>query len=97
MLIEGDESEVEPLIVAADYRETGIGQRLLAEAVAESKRRGLRYINVRPVAKNRHAIQFFFDSGFSLLARLELSQPLADGIAKGFDERVELCGREFQL
>ncbi|MDX1648993.1 MAG: GNAT family N-acetyltransferase, partial [Myxococcota bacterium] len=88
----GDEGEVEPVVVRPDHRGAGVGTRLVAHAVAEARRRGLRFANVRPVGRNREAIRFFADRGFDVLGRVELSMPLGEEGGGGFDETIDVEG-----
>jgi ribosomal protein S18 acetylase RimI-like enzyme len=73
LLMYGEESELEPIVVEPEQRGRGIGALLAAEAIAESRRLGVAYVNVRPVGRNVDAIRFFHGAGFRLLGRLELS------------------------
>jgi L-amino acid N-acyltransferase YncA len=50
-----------------------MGALLAQRAIAESRRLGVKYVNVRPVARNLEAIRFFHRQGFRLLGRFELS------------------------
>lgn len=76
LLIEGDEGELEPLVVARAYRNQQVGKMLVDQVMCEARQRGLRYLNVRPVARNAAAIRFFVFSGFSVAGRLELFMDL---------------------
>jgi N-acetylglutamate synthase-like GNAT family acetyltransferase len=73
LLVRGEESELEPIVVDPSQRSRGIGALLAQEAVAESRRLGVKYVNVRPTARNLEAIRFFHREGFRLLGRFELS------------------------
>ncbi|HEX2466395.1 MAG TPA: GNAT family N-acetyltransferase, partial [Thermoanaerobaculia bacterium] len=73
LLLHDEESELEPIVVDPPYRERGIGARLAQQAIAESRRLGVKYVNVRPVGRNLEAIRFFHREGFRLLGRFELS------------------------
>ena len=59
LLLHGEESELEPIVVEPDHRHRGVGALLAREAIAESRRLAVRYVNVRPVARNLEAIRFF--------------------------------------
>ena len=77
LIIEGDEATVEPVIVAADHRSTGIGSALVRFAVDRAKELEVRFLNVRPVARNVQAIEFFIEAGFNLIGQIELFQDLS--------------------
>jgi GNAT superfamily N-acetyltransferase len=76
---EGMEAEVEPLVVSEPYRRKGIGGSLLKYVVAEARRRGVRVLSVRPVARNVEAIGFFFNRGFVNVGHVELFMDLSEG------------------
>lgn len=76
LVFSGPETEIEPIIVQQGCRGEGVGQSLLAAAVAAARQAGVRYLNVRPVARNLAAILFFFREGFELLGRPELFMDL---------------------
>jgi len=78
LLVDGEEGEVEPIVVGSAFRSMGIGRKLLDHVVEESKRRGLRFLSVRPVARNLEAISFFSKAGFRVLSRLELLMELPE-------------------
>ena len=78
LLINGDEAEVEPLIVSKPFRHRGIGSMLLEAAIHEAKRLRVKYLNVRPVARNAEAIAFFRSSGFVNIGRVELFMDFSD-------------------
>ena len=96
-LVPGDDSELEPVVVAAQHRQRGIG-RLLATAVVDAAReRGARTVHVRPVGRNVEAIRFFHELGFDILFQLELGMDLVD---RGRDVWVpgeRLAGRDFRF
>ncbi|HEY9076567.1 MAG TPA: GNAT family N-acetyltransferase [Anaerolineaceae bacterium] len=74
LLQEGEEMEIEPVIVQAAYRSRGIGSALVAQAIMAARQHGCHYLNVRPVMRNVEAIQFFYTAGFEILGRVELFQ-----------------------
>ena len=68
-----EEIEVEPLIVSRDCRGLGIGTRLLDEVKRRvQKKKGIKYLSVRPVARNERAIEYFRSRGFDKIGRIEL-------------------------
>lgn len=73
LLVDEEESELEPIVVEPRHRGSGIGALLAQQAVSASRTLGLKYVNVRPVARNHEAIRFFHREGFRLLGRFELS------------------------
>jgi GNAT superfamily N-acetyltransferase len=96
LLAEEEESELEPIVVEPDQRGRGIGARLASEAVAESRRLGKKYVNVRPVARNLEAIRFFHREGFRLLGRFELSIALDAATPFGSSAETVVHGLRFE-
>ncbi len=79
-LLWGDgEATVEPVIVARDRRQAGIGRTLLETAIEESRRRGASDVNIKPVARNASAIKAFHQLGFRTLGHLQLFMSLERG------------------
>ena len=72
LLVSGDETEIEPLVVTRKWRGRGVGGELLQHAVGEARQTGAKFLNVRPVARNTEAIRFFASAGLSLVGRVEL-------------------------
>lgn len=95
LLVHGEESELEPIVVDPARRNAGVGGALAQYAIAESKRIGVKYVNVRPVARNLEAIRFFHREGFRLLGRLELSIPLEGATPFGSSQTAEVHGLSF--
>jgi GNAT superfamily N-acetyltransferase len=97
LLVEHEESELEPIVVCASHRNRGIGVRLAQHAIAESRRLGMKFINVRPVARNVEAIAFFHREGFRLLGRLELSLRLNAGPFPDGEQSIDVHGVRFRF
>ena len=72
LLQEGEEAELEPLVVSESLRSSGIGRKLVEAAVGEAKKLGVTSLSVRPVARNIDAIRFFRDCGFGNLGHVEM-------------------------
>lgn len=71
-LVEDKEVEVEPLVVSTAYRGRGVGSMLLETVVKRVTRMGVSFLTVRPVARNRRAIEFFRERGFDKVGHVEL-------------------------
>ena len=71
-MIEGNEAEIEPLIVSKNYRYKGIGKRLIETVVSEAREKGVRLLNVRPVARNINTIKFLHKQGFRNVGQIDL-------------------------
>jgi GNAT superfamily N-acetyltransferase len=72
LLWEGAESTIEPVVVDRGCRRSGVGRKLVATAIEESRRRGATDVNIKPVARNASAIQTFHKLGFRTLGHLQL-------------------------
>jgi GNAT superfamily N-acetyltransferase len=76
LIVEGQEAEVEPMVVASPHRKTGVGQALLACMVEEAGKLGVRYLSVKPVARNLEALSFYYEFGFQTLGEIEMFMDL---------------------
>ena len=96
LIVNGREAEVEPIVVASACRGEGIG-RALVEAVAEKARElGLRYLSVKPVARNLEAIAFYYDFGFRTLGEIEMFIDLRTPLSDVWKPGPELFGHSFK-
>ena len=66
------EAEIEPLIVSKAYRRKGIGKQLITHVIDEARKRGIRNLNIKPVARNQETIRFLYKQGFKTLGFIEL-------------------------
>ncbi len=73
----GEEGEIEPVVVSAAFRNKGIGAKLVRHVVTEAKNRKIRYLSVKPVAKNIRALALFARLGFDLVGHIDLFQDLS--------------------
>ena len=78
LIIKGSEAEIEPLIVSKDYRNRGIGRKLIETVASEARNEGARLLNIGPVARNVKAIKFLFKQGFNNLGYIELFMDLTN-------------------
>jgi GNAT superfamily N-acetyltransferase len=72
LVVEGNEAEIEPLIVSKVYRYKGIGKQLLETVVSEAQKMGIRLLCIKPVARNIKTIKFLYNQGFKTLGEIEL-------------------------
>ena len=96
LLLDGREAEVEPIVVAAAHRGAGIGRALLEHVVGQAKGLGVRYLSVKPVARNAEAIAFFHGAGFQTLGHIELFVDLAEREPSPWKPGPELFGYPFR-
>lgn len=95
LLVQGQEAEVEPVVVTAAQRSRGVGRRLLHEMVSEARARDIRYLWIRPVARNVEALRLFHDAGFRVLGRVDM---LMDLFPEAPRRRpgISIHGRDFE-
>ena len=78
LIIEGNEAEIEPLIVSKAYRGRGIGKQLLETVISEARKMGVRFLCIKPVARNIKTIKFLHKKGFKTLGEIELFMDFSD-------------------
>jgi len=78
MVVDDEEAEMEPVVVRHSHRGRGVGSALVRTAVKEAEKLGVKYLNVRPVARNAEAIKFFRAKGFENIGRIELFMDFSD-------------------
>jgi N-acetylglutamate synthase-like GNAT family acetyltransferase len=93
--VEGEQAEVEPIVVSAKHRSGGIGEKLLMRAVAEAKKLGVSCLSVKPVARNVEAISFFYEAGFRILGHIQLFMWLGPSFPGQWKRGPELFGKPF--
>jgi len=82
LMVVDDETEIEPLIVSRTHRGKGIGKQLVHRAIDEARKRGLRLLNIKPVARNAQTIRFLYKQGFTNLGYIELFIDLTGASAR---------------
>ncbi len=90
-----EETEVEPIVVKPGHRSGGIGKRLLEKACEEAEARDVRYLSIRPVARNAEAIALFAAEGFDILGHVQLLKVLKPSKTLWRDG-LELHGRKLR-
>jgi GNAT superfamily N-acetyltransferase len=95
LIVEGEQAEVEPIVVSAMHRSRGIGDQLLGRAIDEAKKLGVSCLSVKPVARNVDAISFFYEAGFRILGHIQLFMWLGPSFPGQWKRGPELFGRQF--
>ena len=72
LIVNEEEAEIEPLIVSQPYRNRGIGKRMIETVITETQRLNIKFLSVKPVARNIEAIKFFYNQGFRNIGHIEL-------------------------
>lgn len=96
LLVTGPQGEVEPVVVSASERSRGIGTRLLVRLADEARARGVRYLSIRPVARNAEAVACFHRAGFRTLGHLDMFMDLRSGEPSPWKRGIVIHGREFE-
>jgi len=91
-----EEGEVEPVIVSSPYRRKGIGTMLVQHTVQEARKAGVRFLSVRPVARNKGAISFFTKLGFNLVGQIDLFQELSPSSDRKWKPGIAIHGKELR-
>ncbi len=95
-LIPGEtEAELEPVVVDEFHRGSGIGRNLVEVVLDTARKRGLRIVTTRPVARNGEAIRFFHGTGFKTLGQVELFIDLDPRRQKRWRPGEILAGKDF--
>lgn len=92
----GEEAEIEPVIVSANYRGKGIGTKLIRHAVEEAKKFGVRFLSIRPVVRNEEAFHLFVREGFNLVGHIDLFQDLSQSFDRKWKPGVMIHGTQLR-
>src|SRR5689334_11138070 len=57
LLMDGVGAEIEPVVVSSEHRSAGVGTRLIEYAKEEAQRRGVKFLIIRPAARNIEAMR----------------------------------------
>jgi GNAT superfamily N-acetyltransferase len=90
----GEEVEVEPVIVATGFRSHGVGRALVEHAVRHARGLGVRFLSVRPVARNAEAIRFFVRCGFGIVGQIDLFQDLKPQRGRAWKPGLSIHGHD---
>jgi len=92
-LVNGNEACVEPLVVRKSRRGRGIGTMLLEAVGNDLDKTAIKYLTVKPAARNVEALEFFRKRGFDKLGMIELFQ---DFSGTKWRKDAKLLGMEFE-
>ena len=88
--------EIEPLVVSADFRDKGIGSKLVAYVKEQARAKGYRFFTVRPELRNEEAFKLYVKLGFNLVGSVELFQDLAPELGRTWKSGVEILGQKLK-
>jgi N-acetylglutamate synthase-like GNAT family acetyltransferase len=95
LIVSDGEAEIDPLVVSAKHRGKGIGKTLVKLMIEEAKKLGVRYLSVKPVARNTDAIAFYHNAGFRGIGQIELFMEPQDFDSEKWKHGIELFGHFF--
>lgn len=92
----GDENtaEIEPVIVAARTRSSGVGTKLVERVVSEAKKRGFRFLCISPVLRNERAFDLYVRLGFDKIGNIQLFQDLSPASGRKWKSGIKIHNRE---
>jgi GNAT superfamily N-acetyltransferase len=96
LIINGEEAEIEPVIVCRDCRGKGLGRQLVDYVVKQAQQVGVLCLSVKPVTRNRAALAFFHRTGFRTLGHLQLFRWLGPATPGQWRAGVEIFGKKFE-
>jgi ribosomal protein S18 acetylase RimI-like enzyme len=97
LIQDGQQAEVEPIVISSEHRNKGIGQKLLNHAIKQAKKAGVICLSVKPVARNKEAISFFYDAGFKTLGHIQLFMWLGASTPDQWKQGHEIFGKPFEF
>ena len=92
----GEEGEIEPVVVASGFRNKGIGTRLVRYLVEEARKRKVRFLSIRPVARNKEALALFVRLGFNLVGHIDLFQDLSETSTRKWQPGLVIHGEKLK-
>ena len=95
LIQDGEQAEVEPIVVSSQHRGRGIGQELINHAIEQARGLGVLCLSVKPVARNEEAISFFYDAGFNVLGHIQLFMWLGSSSPGQWRPGPALFGKSF--
>lgn len=93
LIVEGEEAELEPIIVTEEHRGSGVGSTLIKTVMKEVESLDVKSLNVRPVARNASAIAYFHECGFDKVGHIQLFIDYSD---KKWKDGLRIHRTEFQ-
>ncbi len=96
LIAEGEEAVVEPLVVTTSARSQGAGTALLDTAIAAARKRGVRFLSIRPVARNVDAIRLYHEAGFRLLGQVDMFMDLTGSPPREWKRAITLHDQEME-
>jgi len=89
-------AEIEPLVISADSRGEGIGSSLVQYIKEAAKKKGYRFITIRPELRNEEAFKLYVKLGFNVVGGIELFQDLVPERGRTWKSGIEILGQKLR-
>jgi len=89
-------AEVEPVVVSVDSRGEGIGSKLIRHVIKEARKKGFRFLTIRPELRNEEAFSLYVRLGFNLAGHIELFQDLSPTSERKWKPGIVIHGNELK-
>jgi ribosomal protein S18 acetylase RimI-like enzyme len=93
---EEDVAEIEPLIVSSGFRSQGIGSKLVHHIAGEAKKKGFRFLTIKPDVRNKKAFDLYVRLGFDMVGQVELFQNLSRKSKRTWKSGIEIHGHQLK-
>jgi ribosomal protein S18 acetylase RimI-like enzyme len=87
-------AEIEPVVVSAGFRREAIGSKLVEYAKEEAKKKGFRFISIKPELRNEEAFKLYVRLGFNLVGGVELFQDLRPECGRKWKPGINILDEE---
>ena len=96
LMIADEEAEIEPVIVKSSFQNQGVGRSLVQHITQHTETLGIKYLSVKPVARNKNAISFFYDMGFCKLGHIQMFMEIKPPKESKWEKDLILLGHNFE-
>ena len=96
LIKKGEEAEIEPVTVSREHRGKRIGEKLIKYAIEQARKSKILCLYVKPVARNKDAISFFYNCGFKIIGHIQQFMWLGDSNQETWKDGIELFGKKFK-
>jgi N-acetylglutamate synthase-like GNAT family acetyltransferase len=96
LIIKDQEAEIEPIVVSNKQRGKGVGGLLIKHVAEEAKKHNILCLYVKPVARNKEAITFFYNCGFKTIGHIQLFMWFGESTPDTWKEGLEIFDKTFK-
>jgi GNAT superfamily N-acetyltransferase len=89
-------AEIEPVIISSSARGKGIGTKLIQHVIGEAKKKGVRFLTIRPVLRNEEAFHLYVELGFDHVGSIELFQDLKPELKRIWKPGINIHGKDLK-